>query len=196
MAKKKRHSPLHLFFETIYGVLTPEKSEQALKTTKAYRSFRAKFSAERSWVEVLADDITDYFGSIRFVLLQVIVIVAWVVINLGLIPRLEPFDPYPFGLLTAIMTLEAMFLAIFVLMTQKRTNQIDDLRSEIDFQVNMQAEQEVTKMMTMVNDIHRHLGLAKKIDRELESMMRKLDPEDLEAIIKAEAVKDEKKKDT
>ena len=72
---------------------------------------------------------------------------------------MAPFDPFPFGLLTMIVSLEAIFLATFVLISQNRQAQLADRRAKVDLQVDMIAEQEVTKLMQLLIDIHDHLGI-------------------------------------
>lgn len=173
----KRYNVIPAFFEAVYGALTPTKNEQADKSYQAYRSFRAKARANRGPMERLADAITAFFGSISFAVLHIVWFTAWILINTGQVDQLVAFDPYPFGLLTMIVSLEAIFLSVFVLISQNRESQITDMRSEIDFHINMQAEQEVTKLIHMVGEIYDHLGLAKKPDKELEEMKKSLDPD-------------------
>lgn len=183
---KKNRNIILTFLESVYGALTPDKTELADKNQQTYRGFRAKFKSQRQPIEVLADSLTAYFGSINFIILNVLFFAAWITINLGLFAGLEPFDPYPFTLLTTFVSLEAIFLAIIVLISQNRSEQISDLRQEVDFQINMQAEQEVTKVIQMVNEIHQHLGLSKKNDSELKQMMKQIDTDKLEEEIKEE----------
>lgn len=182
----KKRNIIVTFFEAIYGALTPDFTEQANKSQQAYRSFRAKAQAQRTGLEKAADVITSFFGSINFAILHVFWFALWILINTGQLPAFPIFDPYPFGLLTMIVSLEAIFLSVFVLISQNRESQISDVRQELDFQINLHAEQEITKIIKMVHEIHQHLGLDKKTDRELTTMMKKLDPEKLEAEIKKE----------
>ncbi len=183
---KKQRSIIKIFFESLYGALTPDKSEQAEKTAQAYRSFRAKAQSQRKPIEVAADSITAFFGSIAFAMLHIIWFIVWIVINTGLIPNILPFDPFPFGLLTMIVSLEAIFLSVFVLISQNRESQISDLRQELDFQINTHAEQEVTKLIKMVEQVHEHLGIKTKNDKELTEMRKRLDTDKLEEEIKEE----------
>ena len=88
--------------------------------------------------------------------------------NSGVVPSLV-FDPYPFGLLTMIVSLEAIFLATFLLISQNRQALLSDKRAKIDLQINLISEQEVTKLVAMVADIYRHLGIENQ-DEELERM--------------------------
>jgi uncharacterized membrane protein len=69
------------------------------------------------------------------------------------------FDPYPFMLLTTTISIEAIFLSIFVLMSQNRDQKMADLRSRLDFEVDFRSEQEITKMLQMLEEVQNHLGV-------------------------------------
>ncbi len=87
-----------------------------------------------------ADRITEFAGSMRFVYIHAIWFGIWVLLNIGLAGAGWEFDSFPFGLLTMIVSLEAIFLATFVMISQNRQSQRSDLRSEIDFETNLRAE--------------------------------------------------------
>ena len=86
-----------------------------------------------------ADRITVFAGSMRFVYIHAIWFAVWVLVNIGLAGAGWEFDSFPFGLLTMIVSLEAIFLATFVMISQNRQAQRSDLRSEIDFETNLRA---------------------------------------------------------
>lgn len=86
--------------------------------------------------ERVADQITKFSGSMVFVYLHVIWFTAWILLNV----TIWRFDPYPFGLLTLVVSLEAIFLSTFVLLSQNREATRQDLRSEIDFETNVLSE--------------------------------------------------------
>jgi uncharacterized membrane protein len=186
--KKSRTAIVHSFLESLYGMLTPERAAQTEKQREQYKTFRAKAREQRGWLERIADVITAFSGSITFAVLHAIWFVTWVLINTGKIPAIAQFDPYPFGLLTMIVSLEAIFLSVFVLISQNRDTQISDLRAELDFHINKQTEQEVTKIITMVHEIHQHLGLqkGKGVDKEVEAMSKHLDSDKIAEQIKKE----------
>ncbi len=100
------------------------------------RSLKARQNEKRSRAEKIADFMTASSGSIGFLIINVLWFVVWIVINLEIIPGLAAFDPFPFGLLTMIVSLEAIVLAIFVPISQNRSSKISDLREEIDLQVD------------------------------------------------------------
>ncbi len=86
--------------------------------------------------ERAADQITKFSGSMQFVYLHVLWFTVWIVLNVTIVR----FDPFPFGLLTLIVSLEAIFLSTFVLLSQNREAARQDLRSEIDFETNVLSE--------------------------------------------------------
>jgi uncharacterized membrane protein len=106
----------------------------------------------------VADWFTAFSGSMVFVYLHAVWFGLWIAVNLGWL-GVKPFDPFPFGLLTLIVSLEAIFLSTFVLISQNRQAVAADRRQKVDMQVNVLAEQEVTSLMRMVAAIHDHLGI-------------------------------------
>ncbi|MFL5497148.1 MAG: DUF1003 domain-containing protein, partial [Gemmatimonadaceae bacterium] len=105
--------------------------------------------------------------------------ILWIVWN---IPGsgMKPFDPYPYGMLTTIVSLEAIFLSIFVLMTQSREARIGELREELTLQVNLRMEEEITKTLHLVAGLYSRLNLALADDPELRAMLEPLDPNRIE----------------
>ncbi|MFN2614191.1 MAG: DUF1003 domain-containing protein [Actinomycetota bacterium] len=87
-----------------------------------------------------ADKITDFAGSMRFVYVHTVWFAVWIALNLGLVGASLKFDRFPFGLLTMIVSLEAIFLATFVMISQNRQAARADIRSEIDFENNLRSE--------------------------------------------------------
>jgi uncharacterized membrane protein len=121
----------------------------------------------------LAQKITDFSGSMLYIVLHVIGFTAWIVWNSGFM-GLVPFDPFPFTLLTMCVSLEAIFLASFVLISQNRQAALADKRAKIDLQVNMLSEQENTKLIGMVAEIHRYLGIHKSDDAEVKALKEEI----------------------
>jgi uncharacterized membrane protein len=99
-------------------------------------------------------------GSICFVHLHLIWSGVWVAANPGLLLAMgvgvSPWDPFPFGLLTLVVSLEAIFLSTFVMIAQNRLSALADLRAEADYQVNLRAEAEVAKILALVQSLVEH----------------------------------------
>jgi uncharacterized membrane protein len=105
----------------------------------------------------VAKAVTSFSGSMRFVWINALLIAGWVAFNLAL-PEPRGFDPFPFSLLTLILSVEAIFLAIFILISQNRAARVSEKRSHLDLQLNLLSEQENTKMLRMLEQIGRAVG--------------------------------------
>jgi uncharacterized membrane protein len=105
----------------------------------------------------VARAITAFSGSMTFVSINIVAIGAWVGFNVAL-PEPRRFDPFPFSLLTLILSVEAIFLAIFILITQNRDARITEKRAQLDLQLNVLSEQENTKMLLILEQIANAVG--------------------------------------
>lgn len=144
-----------------------------------FRAIKAEHSGEQTRMQVIADWLTTFASSTGFFFFHVLAFAVWLVWNTILpVPQ---FDPFPFGLLTMIVSLEAIFLSIFVLMSQGRESRIGELREELTLQVNLRIEEEVTKSLHLVAGLYTRLGLTLGNDPELKEMLQPLDPKKMEA---------------
>lgn len=148
--------------------------------SSAIQSFQKKAAARRTLSEKFADFVTDYFGSMHFLVINCMVFVAWIVWNLHLIPSLVAFDPYPFGLLTMAVSLEAIILSVFVLISQSRESKIGELREEVALNVNMISEKEITKIMSLLVILCEKNGINVDYDVEIKEMLRPVDTDHIE----------------
>jgi uncharacterized membrane protein len=123
----------------------------------------------------IIDMVSAFCGSLAFVYLHAMWFAAWILLNLWPTPGLQ-FDPFPFGLLTLVVSLEAIFLSTFILITQNRQSRIADRRNHLDLQINLLAEQENTKMLAMLTAIQKKLGIG-DVDPEVEVMEQATSPE-------------------
>jgi len=156
------------------------RTRRSVGINTAFRAIKAEHSSNRSRMEILADRLISVASSTWFLLAHVAAFLLWIVINAPL-PGMPQFDPYPFGMLTTIVSLEAIFLAIFVLMTQSRESRIGELREELTLQVNLRMEEEITKTLHLVAGLYSRLNLQLAEDAELRSMLEPLDPRAIEA---------------
>jgi uncharacterized membrane protein len=109
-------------------------------------------------------------------LLHVLWFGVWVTVNSGLVGRLHPFDPFPFRFLTMTVSLEAIFLALFVLASQNRLSRQADKRGHLDLQIDLLAEREMTAVLQLLQDIAGHLEVRTTITPEqLRDLMKKTD---------------------
>ena len=136
---------------SVMGHMT-RKADELLKK-RVSRNVNEEMEEQSSGLERIADLIAEFSGSIPFLLLNATWFALWIGINtlpLG-IPR---FDPYPFGLLTMIVSLEAIFLSCFLLVSQKRQAEKDRVRADIEYEINIKAELEVAHLHEKTDQIH------------------------------------------
>jgi CRP/FNR family transcriptional regulator, cyclic AMP receptor protein len=101
----------------------------------------------------LSDLLTAVAGDIRFVYFSVLWFITWIVINAEIIPGIRAFDPFPYGLLTMVVSLEAIFLSLFVLISQNRQATRERVRNDIEYDVNLKAEVEIRALSKQVDNL-------------------------------------------
>ena len=136
---------------------------------------RAKKAQERSLQDRIADTVTAFSGSMPFVYLHIAWFIAWVLANSG---RMA-FDPFPYGLLTMIVSLEAIFLSALVMITQNRQSDEAERRADLDLQIGLLTEHELTRVIKMLDAIQTKLGIEPGDDNELEDLEMETMPEDV-----------------
>ena len=120
----------------------------------------------RTRTERQSDAVVRFIGSPKFLLLHVILVSGWIGANLNLVPGVNPFDPFPFGILALFVSSESVFLTIFVLISQNRMARQAERRSHLDLQVGMLAEQELTTVLQMLQKLCQHAGVDVKSSNE------------------------------
>jgi uncharacterized membrane protein len=112
----------------------------------ASRNVNQELEDRRTRIEKAADWIAAFSGSIAFLNLHLLFFALWILLNSSWVPRAPMFDPYPFGLLTMVVSLEAIILSVFVLLSQSRQASKDHVRSDVEYDVNLKAELEVAHL--------------------------------------------------
>jgi len=115
------------------------------------RNVNEEMVATRTFNQRVADLFSTIAGDMRFVYASAIWFAIWIPWNLGIIPGLEPFDPFPFGLLTMIVSLEAIFLSTFVLVSANRQAERDKVRNDVEYEINVKAELEIKELHDKVD---------------------------------------------
>jgi uncharacterized membrane protein len=155
----------------------------------ALRRRRAEEEAQASVEARLATAITRFTGSMRFVFVHALVYGFWIVANLGWVPGVKEWDP-TFVILAMVASVEAIFLSTFILITQNRMAAAADRRAELDLQVSLLAEAEITKLVELVSMIAERMQLSTTEQQEIEEMKRRVAPEAvLDAIEESKAGK-------
>jgi uncharacterized membrane protein len=137
---------------------------------------RREDRGSRSGQERIADTIASFTGSLAFAYTHVVVFGLWFAINQGWVPAIRPFDPSFAGLAT-VASVEALFLSTFVLITQNRMAREADKRSELDLQVSLLAEYEITRLISLVTAVAEQMGLEVAQDPELAELAQDVAPE-------------------
>jgi uncharacterized membrane protein len=136
---------------------------------------------ERTKSDRIAEVIANFCGSMNFVWVHVIWFGGWILLNT--IPGVEHFDPFPFTFLTLVVSLEAIFLSTFILISQNHDARISDRRNHLDLQINLLSEQENTRMLLLLKAIAEKLGCEIANESELEVLSEETDPEKVAALI-------------
>ena len=145
-------------------------SESARKHIETVVRIEEEAGRQRSLGERVSDVFTRFMGSMTFAVLHLVLFAVWFSVNLGVTP-LPVFDPFPFGILTLIVSAEGVLLAIFVLISQNRMSRQANQRAHLNLQISLLAEQETTKLLQKVQSIQDRLGIEPTpLDREAQKL--------------------------
>jgi uncharacterized membrane protein len=117
------------------------------------RHLKEEFAKIQSFQDKAADRITAFSGSMSFIYIHALFFGIWIVFNL--MRDKQGFDPYPFNLLTLAVSLEAIFLSTFVMLSQNRQSKQSDLRSELDYEINVKAEKEILEIKQLLESLRK-----------------------------------------
>jgi len=146
------------------------------ENVEAIKSWDRALLLRRSWAQRVSDRITNAAASGGSMLAHLIWFTTWIAINTELIPGIKAFDPFPFPLLTMAVSLEAIFLALFVLATQNRLGKQADLRANLDLQIDLLVEREMTAVLQLLRDIATHLDVDTHVTHDkLSDLIKKTD---------------------
>ena len=152
---------------------TPATPGVAHHNIKLIAEAEREFSRMRSRSERIADGIAAFVGSVPFVALHLAAFAFWILVNTGRALSMRPFDPFPFVLLTLIVSAEGVLLSTFVLIKQNRMSQAADRRAHLNLQVDLLAEREITKLLQMQKLLCERLEVREPgSDSELQELSR------------------------
>jgi uncharacterized membrane protein len=132
------------------------KDVEMLRQT-ASRNVNEEMATSPTTVQKVADWISGFSGSLPFLIMNAVLFLVWIVLNVNMIPGFKAFDPFPFGLLTMWVSLEAIFLSIFVLISQNRQAEKERIRADIEYDVNLKAELEIAHLHAKVDRLQAQL---------------------------------------
>ena len=160
---------------------SPTLSDVVENNIRTLLRLRAQRSRERNVQDRMADGITYLSGRMSFVYFHVLWFAAWIGVNTGQI-GIKVFDPYPYGLLTMIVSLEAIFLSTFVLISQNRLSEEADRRADLDLHIGLLSEAEMTFALKMLRSIQKKLDIDTD-DPVVEDLLMTTNPEEVLAEI-------------
>lgn len=155
------------------------------RNIRALVAHRQEEQVNRNRQERIADAVTAFTGSMRFVYIHLLMFGLWIFINLGWLPILPKFDP-SFVVLAMVASVEAIFLSTFVLISQNRMAALADKRAELDLQVSLLAEHEITRLIALVAAMAERMGIDQAHDPELTELARDVKPEKVIETMEAE----------
>ncbi|HEV7398169.1 MAG TPA: DUF1003 domain-containing protein [Pyrinomonadaceae bacterium] len=132
---------------------------------------------ERKRADLVAESIARFCGSMTFVWVHVVWFGGWILANL--VPGVRHIDPFPFTFLTLVVSLEAIFLSTFILISQNHDTKISERRNHLDLQINLLSEQENTRMITMLQAIAAKVGAEVQQDPHLKALSENVEPQKL-----------------
>jgi uncharacterized membrane protein len=147
------------------------------ENVEAMRRLEEAQALQRTTADRIAAAIARFCGSMAFVWIHVVVFAAWIGYNA--LPWFHSFDPYPFTFLTLVVSLEAIFLSTFILISQNYEMRITERRNQLDLQINLLAEQENTKMLQMLEQIAKKVGCNVDDDPQIRALEQATRPESL-----------------
>ena len=160
----------------------PALSKVMERNIRTIIHLRTKTASERGLQDRIADVITSVSGRMIFAYVHIVWFGLWILLNTGRV-GVRIFDPFPYGLLTMIVSLEAIFLSTFVLISQNRLSAESDRRADLDLQIGLLTEHELTRVLQMLDAIQDKLGVVDHKNSELADLEMETRPEDVLAEI-------------
>lgn len=153
----------------------PDFDRLVKENVETIRKIESAAEEARTTGDAVADAIARFCGSTLFIWVHLVLIGGWLLVNV-LLPRGERFDPQPFGALNLTVSIEAIFLSTFILISQTRQQRLGERRNHLDLQINLLAEQEASQMLRMMQQVMDHLGV-KMETGQVEALQQATDPE-------------------
>ena len=157
------------------------------RNIEVVRKLEEAANQERTTSERIARLIARFCGSMKFVWLHVFGFAAWIVLNV--VPGVNHIDPFPFTFLTLVVSLEAIFLSTFILISQNHDTRLSERRNHLDLQINLLSEQENTKMLMMLQAIAEKVGAEIEPDEDMTVLAQETELEKVVAQIEQHAEK-------
>lgn len=161
---------------------TESPDELTQRNVEVIKQLEDAAKQERTKSDLVAEVVARFCGSMTFVWVHVIWFGGWIIFNV--VPGLPRVDPFPFTFLTLVVSLEAIFLSTFILISQNHDTKLSERRNNLDLQINLLSEQENTRMLEMLRAIAEKLGCELPNDQEVKKLSEIVDPGRVAAQIK------------
>jgi uncharacterized membrane protein len=162
--------------EEVSRDIAPGLAQVVERNIQALLAHRHEEEGQRDRQERIADAVTRFVGRMRFVYVHLVVFGLWIMINLGWLPGIPQFDP-SLVVLAMVASVEAIFLTTFVLISQNRMAALADKRADLDLQISLLAEHEITRLITLLTAVGERMGIDAAQDPELAELSRDVMPE-------------------
>ena len=154
----------------------PGMSTVVRRNIGALTEVRRREERRRTFSDRIADAVTTFAGSMWCVYAHVLLFGGWLTLNSGKVPHVRPWDPFPFVMLAMFASVEAIFLSTFILISQNRMTRMADRRAELDLQISLLTEHELTRAILLMDSVARHVGAPLPPERELTDIKRDIHP--------------------
>jgi uncharacterized membrane protein len=155
----------------------PGMSAVVRRNIQSLMNVRREEERRRTFSDRIAGAVSAFAGSMTFVYVHAACFGAWLMINGGWIGGVPKWDPYPFVMLAMIASVEAIFLSTFILITQNRMQKLADRRAELDLQVSLLAEHELTQALKLLDGLAERLDVPRPDRHEMDDAKRDVNPE-------------------
>lgn len=141
-------------------------------------NLQSEARSKRTLEQKLSDWITNAAGHLSFLAIHLIVIIIYLLVNTGVL-GIKPFDPFPFNLLTGLITIEVLFLSTFILITQNRNREEADQRADLDLQMSLLNQYELAHVLKMLDAVEDKMGIPNDENLELQKLEEQISPTDV-----------------
>ena len=155
-----------------------ETPSATARNVRAISELEAEALSQRTVSARIGDAIATHAGKMWFIVAHIVWFGVWLAMNMGPHGK-DSFDPFPFQLLSTIVSLEAIFLSLFILMSQNRSGQQAERRNHLELQINLLSEDENTKMLQMLRALCEHHKLKIADDPEIHAMTKRTEISDV-----------------
>lgn len=183
---------MHIFLRNHKAApAAPELAAVVHRNIHALSEVRAREEQRKTRYDRIADAVTRFAGNLWWIGVHVLMFAAWFVVNAGWVPHVRPFDPYPFALLSTITCVEGIFLASFILVSANRAQRLADRRAELNLQIALLTEHELTHVVHLVDALAKRFGVERPDEASMADIKKAVDPEQVvEEITRAEEARE------